>query len=142
MKYFDAEKFSAFRVGECRVYQTLTLESEIQVQQSVYSHQVSATCLRCSCNIYEWESRVYRTLTLESKIQVQCPFIVQQYSCNLHALGGLTFNGEILKVKNLMGAPSHPIQLVKRSSEQFFVFEIGHLEGPHVAFAGHNSKFK
>ena len=23
-----------------------------------------------------------------------------------------------------------------------FVFEIGHLEGPHVAFAGHNSKFK
>ena len=90
----------------------MTFESKIQVQQSIYSHQVSATCLRCSCNIYEWESRVYRTLTLESKIQVQCPFIVQQYSCNLHALGGLTFNGEILKVKNLMGAPSSRVILI------------------------------
>ena len=39
-------------------------------------------------------------------------------------LGGLTFNGEILKVKNLMGAPSNPIPLVKRSSEQFLFLKL------------------
>ena len=40
-------------------------------------------------------------------------------------LGGLTFNGEILKVKNLTGAPSNPIPLVKRSSEQFLFLKLG-----------------
>ena len=40
------------------------------------------------------------------------------------SLGGLTFNGEILKVKNLMGAPSNPIPLVKRSSEQFLFLKL------------------
>ena len=39
-------------------------------------------------------------------------------------LGGLTFNGEILRVKNLMGAPSNPIPLVKRSSEQFLFLKL------------------
>ena len=39
-------------------------------------------------------------------------------------LGGLTFNREILKVKNLMGAPSNPIPLVKRSSEQFLFLKL------------------
>ena len=39
-------------------------------------------------------------------------------------VGGLTFNGEILKVKNLMGAPSNPIPLVKRSSEQFLFLKL------------------
>ena len=39
-------------------------------------------------------------------------------------VGGLTFNGEILKVKILMGAPSNPIPLAKRSSEQFLFLKL------------------
>ena len=45
-------------------------------------------------------------------------------SYSLGAVGGLTSNGEILKVKNLTGAPSNPIPLVKRSSEQFLFSQL------------------
>ena len=39
-----------------------------------------------------------------------------------------------MKVKISLGALSNPISLVKRSSEQFFVFALAHLEGPPPAF--------
>ena len=51
---------------------------------------------------------------------------------------GLNFNSEVLKVKNVRGAQNYPIWLVMRSSEQY-VFALAHLEGPHLAFAGHKS---
>ena len=44
-----------------------------------------------------------------------------QITGNTARVGGL----QKTKVKNLMCAPSNPIPLVKRSSEQFFVFAIG-----------------
>ena len=44
-------------------------------------------------------------------------------------------------VKHLTGAQSQSHSIGQEKLRTIFVFKIAHLEGPHPAFAGHNSKF-
>ena len=60
----------------------------------------------------------------KTKNAVACPF------------GGSTFNGKVLKVKNLTGAPSYPIPLVMRSSSGDWKALIQSSLRPLVRYAG------
>ena len=84
------------------------------------------------CCMFPWFEQKYHSLVGGWMYEVSFSVINQHIVCDLYIInlhwrvthtlvgvGGLTSNGEKMKVKISLGALSNPIPLVKRSSEQF-----------------------
>ena len=94
-----------------------------------------ATCytlLICVADSYCW-------------LQFAIPCYVVLLICTIHndcEARGTRLQWEKYESQNFNGCSILSQAIGQEKLKTVFVFEIGHLEGPHVAFTGHNSKFK